>query len=180
LALGKIPNKRIVFVCGNSDISFASPDFTRQIIAIVKRHNRKHPGTTYYLQSKRPEYFAQFLKELPESLSLVTTLETNRDDGYERISKAPPPSERYRQFLNLDYPRKVVTIEPIMQFDLDVFTGWICQIQPEYVWLGFNSKPDKVELPEPSETKVQTFMRRLADGGIEMRGKDLRGLELPR
>ena len=32
--------------------------------------------------------------------------------GYYQVSKAPPPSERYRQFLDLDYARKVVTIEP--------------------------------------------------------------------
>ena len=109
----------------------------------------------------------------------VTTLETNRDEGYEKVSKAPPPSERFKQFLALDYPRKVITVEPIMNFDVREFADMILQIRPEYIWLGLNSRPESVEVPEPTPQKLASFVWLLSKAGIEIRGKDLRGLELP-
>jgi uncharacterized Fe-S cluster-containing radical SAM superfamily protein len=176
----KIPSAPIVFVCGNADISFCPPDFTRKIIARIVEHNRLVPKKTYYLQSKKPAYLASFVNDLPENVILLTTLETNRDAGYDKISKAPVPSVRYEQFKALRYPRKVVTIEPVLDFDLTTFVAWIHSIRPEYVWLGFNSKPESVELPEPSEEKVQEFAKRLMASGIEVRGKTLRGVKLGR
>ena len=110
---------------------------------------------------------------------MLTTLETNRDQGYRKVSKAPRPSVRYEQFKALDYPRKVVTIEPVMDFDLRTFVAWIRSIRPEYVWVGYNSKPESVTLPEPSEDKLQAFVNRLLDAKIEVRGKTLRGVDLP-
>ena len=177
--LAKIPSSAIVFVCGNGDISFCRPSFTRRILAAIKDHNRRCPYKTYYLQSKRPEYFAQFVDELPSNVILVTTLETNRDEGYEKVSKtAPPPSERYRQFLALKYDRKVVTVEPVMDFDLKTFSKWLVAIKPEYVWLGFNSHPKSVALPDPSEAQVKSLMAKLSAKGIRVKGKDLRGVEV--
>jgi len=166
-------------VCGNGDISFCDPSFTRKIIKSIRTHVRRAPNKTFYLQSKQPEYWREFLNELPENVILVTTLETNRDEGYEEVSKAPVPTIRYNQFTALDYPRKVVTIEPVMDFDVDTFAGWIIDLKPEYVWLGFNSRDSQVTLPEPSFEKMEAFTRRLVDKGIELRGKTLRGMKLP-
>jgi hypothetical protein len=177
--LGKIPSADVIFVCGNADISFCPTDFTRRIISRIIEHNTTSPHKTYYLQSKQPAYFEPFLVDLPDNVILLTTLETNRDAGYEVISRAPSPSLRYRQFKALDYPRKVVTIEPVLDFDLNTFSAWIHNIRPEYVYLGFNSKPKAVMLPEPSECKVKKLIQRLWDWGIEVRGKTLRGVELP-
>ena len=175
--LARIPSADIIFIAGYGDISFCPPKDTRKIIEAIKKHNAKCPHKVYYLQSKRPEYFEQFLTELPDNVILVTTLETNRDYGYEHISKAPPPSERYRQFMALDYSRKVVTIEPVMDFDLDVFTEWIRKINPECVWVGFNSHPKSVKLPEPSNEKLVALLDNIDGMGIEVRTKDLRGIE---
>jgi protein gp37 len=175
-----IPAAEIIFVCGHADISFCKPAFTRRIIDRIKQHSKRRSKKTFYFQSKKPSYFAPFLTEFPENVILVTTLETNRDAGYEDICKAPPPSERYRQFEALKYPRKVLTIEPVMDFDLDTFTRWVLDLRPEYVWLGFNSKPESVELPEPPADKVQKFMEKLVTAGIEVRGKTLRGLQIPK
>ncbi len=128
--LTKIPSRKIVFVCGNADIAFCPPKFTRRIIEQIKQHSQRCPGKTFYFQSKRPSCFEPFLREFPPNAMLLTTLETNRDAGYRKVSKAPLPSERYRQFKALKYPRKVVTIEPVMDFDLDVFAGWIIDLAP--------------------------------------------------
>jgi len=176
--LAKIPSAPIIFVCGNADISFSPPEFTQRIIESIVEHNGRAPHKTYYFQSKEPAYFEPFLSDFPDNVILLTTLETNRDEGYEAVSKAPPPSVRFRQFKSVDYPRKVVTIEPVLDFDLRTFADWICSLQPEYVWLGFNSKPESVTLPEPSVAKVQELAKRLLGAGIEIRGKTLRGVEL--
>jgi DNA repair photolyase len=177
--LKKIPSARIVFVCGNADISFCPDNFTLKILEQIVDHNKRAPHKTYFFQSKRPAYFGPFLSKFPDNVILLTTLETNRDEGYSSISKAPCPSDRYRQFRALDYPRKVVTVEPLLDFDLDIFASWIENISPEYVWLGFNSKPESVALPEPSEEKAQQFGQRLGTAGIKIRGKTLRGVTLP-
>ena len=175
--LSRIPSAEIVFVCGNADISFCDPEFTRKIIRSIKRHNTRCPYKTYYFQSKRPEYFERFLREFPENVILLTTLETNRDEGYDAVSSAPVPSKRYIQFLNLNYPRKLVTIEPVMYFDLEVFSRWIVDLEPEYVWLGYNSRPTKIQLPEPTDAKLRELIKILTNDGVKIRAKDLRGIE---
>lgn len=174
--LSRIPSADVIFVCGSADISFCAPKHTRKIINRIKEHNMKCPYKTYYFQSKRPEYFKKFLTEFPDNVILVTTLETNRDSGYHKISKAPAPTVRYHQFRNLEYPRKVVTIEPVMNFDLDVFPGWIIDLDPEYVWLGYNSRPAQVQLPEPPIGKVFVLVKILRSASIGVRAKELRGL----
>jgi hypothetical protein len=176
--LKRIPSAEIVFVVGDGDICFCPAWFTREIIARIKEHNKKCPYKTYYFQSKNPAYFGDFIALLPENVILLTTLETNRDEGYEKISSAPKPSIRFKNFLSLDYPRKVLTIEPVMDFDLPILVNWVAQISPEYVWFGFNSKPNMIRLPEPSLDKAQSFINELKLRGIQVRGKELRGLRI--
>jgi len=170
--LDRIPSAETVFVCGHGDISFCSYEYTESIIQRVSRH----PKTTFYFQSKRPDYFKPFLSQFPSNVILVTTLETNWDEDYHIISKAPIPSKRYELFRSLDYPRKVVTVEPMADFDLEIFAAWIVDIKPEYIWLGFNSKPKQVQLSEPSKQKVLMFIDLLKAQDIGVRKKDLRGI----
>ena len=176
--LANIPNAPTVFVAGNGDISFCDPAFVRQIIAAIMKKNLKRPDQVYYFQTKRPEYLAQFTGEFPPNVIVVTTLETNRDDGYGTVSKSPPPSRRYAQFKRLEWPRKVVTLEPAMDLDVEEFAEWLISLKPEYVWLGFNSRPRSVSLPEPSKEKMLALAKRLKKAGIEVRGKELWGLDL--
>lgn len=172
--LDRIPSAPIVFVCGNGDISFCNTGYLHKIIASIKRRNSKRPDQTYYFQSKNPETFNRFKDALPGNAVLLITLETNRNKGYRKISKAPGPVKRYRDFLAIDYPRKVITVEPILDFDLDCFLEMLVSIQPEYIWLGFNSRPAQVQLPEPSYAKTQALVNELTQRGIEVRGKELR------
>jgi len=177
--LAEIPNSEIVFVCGNGDLKFYRPSYIRRIIEAVKDHQGRR-SQTFYFQSKEPLCLEPYLKMLPvEKCILVTTLETNRTKGYDKISKAPPPWERFQQFLHLDYPRKVVTIEPVLDFDVREFAQWIVRIHPEYVWIGLNSRDKQLHLPEPSPEKLREFTSLLVSKGIEVRGKHLRGLEMP-
>lgn len=175
--LKKIPSAPIVFVCGTGDISFCDRNYTLRIIDSIKKHKPRKPKT-FYFQSKAPQYFKEFLGEFPENVILLTTLESNRDGQSQEISKAPPPSVRWSGILGLDYPRKVVTIEPVMDFDEPNFLNWILRLRDqgslEYVWFGFDSK--KCGLPEPSIEKAQRFVYSLQENEIEVRGKELRGI----
>ena len=175
--LVKIPSADIVFVSGNGDLAFCPSDFIPEIIAAIRNHNRRCSYKTYYFQSKQPECLEPFIEQLPSNVILVTTLETNRDSGYGQFSKAPPPTERFQQFKSLKHLRKVVTIEPVMDFDLRIFSQWIISIHPEYVWLGLNSRPQQVQIPEPTIYKLRTFVSVLNAAGVEVRFKDLRGMD---
>jgi len=175
--LPSIPNSEIVFVCGNSDISFASEDQMILVIDAIKKNNlTSRRKKIFYLQTKQPSCLKPYLKMLPENVILLTTLETNRDAGYEKVSKAPVPSERFKQFKELDYPRKVVTCEPALDFDVDVFSKWIMGIKPEYIWLGYDSK--NCGLIEPPIEKMRELTEILSKNGILVRGKDLRDYRL--
>ncbi len=81
--LSKIPSGRIIFVCGNADISFCPLEFAQRIIQRIVEHNARAAHRTYYLQSKRPVCFEPLLASLPNNVILLTTLETNRDEGYD-------------------------------------------------------------------------------------------------
>lgn len=188
--LDRIPSAETIFVAGNGDISFCSTENVMKIIDTIKDHEPRM-DKTYYFQSKDPNTFNRFKDELPENCILLTTLESDyhtwteyknhevKEINYsEDISKAPLPRERAFYFKRIDYPRKVVTVEPILDFSHRLFNK-INAIDPEYVWIGFNSRPKQVELPEPPEEKVQRLINKLVKVGIEVRGKTLRGCHIP-
>ena len=182
LATSKIPSSPIVFVCGTGDITFCKYSFMRKIFNVIEKHRPKM-DKTYYFQSKNPVCFTQYLDWFlanQEKIILVTTLETNRDAGYRKISQAPLPTVRFGDFYDLDYPRKVLTIEPVLDFDLEDFVDMVLKLHEqgtlEYVWFGFDSK--NCGLPEPSAEKAQRFIDILQNNGIEVRGKSLREVKL--
>ena len=169
--LNKVPDSRIVAVCGNSDISFCNPEYMHKIIDVMKHDEKK--GRLWFVQSKNPSCFMQYLRDFPENTVLLTTLETNRDEGYQKVSKAPPPSERYLMFRDLPYPRKVVTIEPIMEFDFDCFLDWMLNIKPEAVYVGYESSRYEMPFKEPHMEKVLDFIVALKTKGVTVLTKHL-------
>ncbi|MFX0211211.1 MAG: hypothetical protein ACFFDT_34845 [Candidatus Hodarchaeota archaeon] len=177
--LEKIPSAPIIFVFGTGDIYFYKPSYVRKTLSSIDNH-RPRIRKTYYFQSKNPICFNEYLdwfKEHQEIVILLTTIESNRH--YPHISKAPSPKTRFYDFLNIDYPRKAVTIEPALDFDPDIFITWFQLLKLyglEYVWFGFDSK--NCGLPEPSIEKAQKFVNWLQYEGIEVRGKSLRGIQI--
>jgi hypothetical protein len=128
----------------------------------------------WFVQSKNPKCLEKYLNFMPENTYLATTLETNRDEGYGRISKAPKPSQRYKDLLALNWDKKIVTVEPILDFDLDIFNQWIMNIKPKAVFVGYNSHPKKVPLPEPLKKKTWQLIHSLEEGGIQVLKKEMR------
>ncbi len=109
----------------------------------------------YLFQTKNPARFHAF--DFPDNSILGITLET--DIWHEKeITKAPSPYIRKEFISVLDYD-KMISIEPIMEFQLDVLVHWIADIQPKFVSIGADSKGHN--LPEPNWDKVQELIKEL-------------------
>jgi len=173
--LHKIPSSPIVFVCGDGDIAFCDSAFMEAIIQSIEAHNRRCPNKTYYFQSKNwwfADRIITFLEKYNiKNAIIIETLETNIDANYHQISRAPKPTHRHEVFKQLNYPRKAITIEPILEFDLNPFFKMITEVDPEFVWIGYNSKPHLIQLPEPSLEKTFTLIKLLKESGIQVKGK---------
>mgnify|MGYP001607311343 CR=1 FL=1 len=133
-----------VFVSSMGDIAFAPSMVEDHIIATAD----KYPETKFLLCSKDPGVFRQVKFHLP-NIYLGTTLETNRNY---RLTKAPPPFERYKVMRDLSHPHKFLSIEPLMDFDLLTFVSWIEYIKPEIIEIGADNYHNN--LPEPTPDKV--------------------------
>jgi len=142
-----------IFTCDKGDVSSCSDEYVQRIVDRMK----KEPDKTFLLQSKNPATFGR--AQWPRNVVLGTTIETNRDDLCSAISKAPPPSQRMKDFLEIVHPFKQITIEPVMKFDLEIMVNWIAQTKPRLVWLGYDSKD--CGLPAPSLDEVQELHWRL-------------------
>jgi DNA repair photolyase len=125
------------------------------IIATL-RHCRDNPSNRYLFQSKAPARFGQFTEFMPPHYVLGTTIETNRDY---HLSQAPAPRDRMLSMSHLP-GSKMVSIEPIMDFDLETMVQWIQNIRPDFISIGADSKGH--HLPEPSPEKLESLIEALS------------------
>jgi DNA repair photolyase len=144
-----------IFCCDMGDVAFCRPNWMQQILARI----RHLPDRTFLIQSKNPGIFRNY--RFPENVLLGTTIETDRDKLYQGISSAPLPSQRYRAMMKLRHSRKIVTIEPILDFGVEILEEWVGKIGPETCYVGYDSKRNF--LPEPELSKVKTLMKRLKE-----------------
>lgn len=157
---------QFVFACANGDVAFCPTPF----LGDIARRMAELADRTFLLQSKDPATFGRI--EFPANVILGTTIETNRDDLCAKIAKAPPPSKRARDLAAIKHPLKMVTIEPVMDFDLDALVEWIAAINPVMAWIGYDSKDAK--LPEPELAKVKALHWELARRRITVMLKTIR------
>jgi len=142
-----------IFVGYMGDISFATAD---EVGFILAQTIEFFSETSFLLCSKNPAVYFSWELAFPDNLYLGTTIETNRDYG---LSKAPPPLERFRAMAELQHARKFVSVEPVMDFDLEVMTRWLSEIKPDIVEIGADNYHN--HLPEPSWEKVETLLESL-------------------
>jgi DNA repair photolyase len=152
---------KVVFIqsCGDLFAYGIDQTWIWRILGYIK----KFPETTFLLQTKNPESFFEF--NIPQNCILGTTIETNRNYG---MTKAPNPKERYYVFFELKNQRNLegdkvyrlmVSIEPVMDFDLDELVFWLQEIDPEFVSIGADSA--KHGLPEPEPQKLRELIEML-------------------
>jgi len=138
-----------IFVGSSTDMWVASSHWLAPVLGHCGKYRNR-----YLFQSKAPQQFGEH--EFPPDTILGTTIETNRPYG--DISKAPFVGDRFAEMLKVALP-KMISIEPIMDFDLDILVGWVEEIAPEFVSIGADSKGH--HLPEPSTEKTRQLIEQL-------------------
>jgi hypothetical protein len=119
---------------------------------------------TYFFQSKNPGGFEYY--NFPANTILCTTIETNRYYA-EIMGTCPRPQNRYHNFLSLKTNcKKMVTIEPVLDFDLTIMFDWMVKINPIQINIGADSGNN--HLPEPSKEKLVTFINLLKEHGLNV------------
>ena len=141
-------------------------DVPQYFINKIIVHCLRWPDNDYIFQTKNPARYLTMDALFPDRSLFGCTIETNR--LIRDISTAPDSYDRVVAMKKLQV-RKFITIEPILDFDVDIFPGWIDQIRPEFVNIGADSK--KHNLPEPSADKIHTLIEKLTAYGIEIREK---------
>lgn len=117
-----------------------------------------NPKNRYLFQTKNP--LETLFSSYPYNTIIGITLETNRDIA-RHISMAPLPRLRVSSMQRIKLP-KMVTIEPIMDFDLN-FVEMIKRCNPEWVNIGADSnRCRKYDLPEPTWKQVEELIGELS------------------
>lgn len=144
--------------CAESDI--------RQVL----KHCAGYPKNTYVFQTKNPARWCGDSLPLafPPSVVLGTTIETDDWALLKPMTNAPAPLARAHDMRGLPYT-KFVTIEPILDFDVEGLATLIGLARPSWVNIGADSKGHG--LPEPSWAKVQALIVEIKGMGIEIRAK---------
>lgn len=124
------------------------------------------PWNTYVFQTKNIRRITDGVWMFPDDCLIGTTVETNREND---LGNAPPRRERLSALRKMEEDVRFVTIEPILDFDLEVFAGMLIEAKPSFVNIGADSKGHG--LPEPSINKVLALVERLTAAGIEVREK---------
>jgi DNA repair photolyase len=159
--------EEFVWIAPNSDIAFSNPQLCeflwQQTFSVVNKHRE----TQFFLQTKDPSIFPKLPHPYPANLMLGITLETNDIDCYRGVSKAPDPLQRYWVIRGNQFPTgnqipiDVITIEPIIDFDLEIFAGMIQDINPKRVYVGYDSHHSG--LMEPPLDKTLKLIEKLED-----------------
>lgn len=142
---------KIIFV--GSSIDMFAVNIPSLWIERVLEHCRKFDNT-YLFQTKNPKRFSEFI--FPKKTILGISLESNCDY---KLTKAPTPRRRVVDFYEVPALRKILNLEPLCDFDLDVMVSWIKQIKPEFVSIGGDSK--NKGLQEPPAWKVNKLIEEL-------------------
>ena len=171
-----VPKGYVVFVqsCGDLFAYGIEDSWIWQVLNYIK----KFPQTTFLLQTKNPERFLDV--NIPQNCILGTTLETNRNY---HMTKAPDPATRYHIFNILSHCRAyqgkkmyplMISIEPIMDFDLDIMVRWMRNINPEFISIGADSGNNS--FPEPTKNEVEYLITELQKFTEVRRKKNLERL----
>jgi DNA repair photolyase len=154
----KSDNGKPIFIGSCFDMwADAVPD---DMILRVLYHLRKFDNQ-YVFQTKNTRRFNEFLSMFHKSDILGTTIESNDYEFLKKMSLAPGALNRAKMlsFRFMDY-RKFVTIEPVLQFNLENLVQIIRIAEPTWVNIGADSKGHN--LPEPSWPKVQALIAELS------------------
>lgn len=152
--LGK---KNTIFVGSSTDMW--ADNILISWIEDILMNIEKYPENIYLFQTKNPRRYIPYISKLYENKNIIwgITLETNRDNKFTGGQK---PLDRVNSMGMLQGVRKFVTLEPVMDFDMEELVSMIKRIEPDFVNIGADSK--KHNLPEPSCLKVEALINELS------------------
>lgn len=158
----KTPRDAVVFICSMSDLFGWWVD-TSTILHILDFIGR-NPQTTFFLETKNPRRMLGLEQYIPRNTIISTTIETTEYPS-DAITKAPPIEERVSYFKAIKHQNKHVSIEPVIEFDLDKMLSWIKSIKPASVSIGYDNYGilKKHGIPEPSREKYTELCRALSE-----------------
>jgi len=118
-------------------------------------HMNKYPGNKYLLQSKAPHEFIWWIDNYynllkPLDIIFATTIESDIDHG---ISNAVSPWVRAEamKFLKSRGYKTMVTVEPVLKFDLNIFALLLLYANADYYNIGADSKNHNLKEPTAEE-----------------------------
>jgi protein gp37 len=143
---------RFIFVGSGTDMfaNDVSDKWIKKVLHICHKY-----GNKYLFQTKNTVRLINYL--FPKDVVLGTTVETNKKNS---LSGSICSSDRAKY---LSYHRDkitMVTIEPIMDFDLKPMIDIVLMANPKWVNIGADSK--RHNLPEPSWNKVEELISELS------------------
>ena len=127
-----------------------------ELIIQVLEYIKKSPAQ-FLLLTKNPTRYLEF--QLPSNCVAGATIENDEK------------TDRILAMSQLDH-KKMVSIEPILDFDLERFCLQLAEIHPDFVAVGYDNYDNK--LCEPSFSKTLHLIAMLEGAGIKVYKKTLR------
>lgn len=141
-----------------------APNIPDEYIIRIFKVVENNPQAKFLVLTKNPERYVTLLAEgirYPNNLILGATIESNR--SYPEISKAPPQPDRLYWMSQLADDifgfNTFISVEPILDFDLEPFLTDIYRIRPWAVAVGYDNYNN--HLPEPPLEKTLQFIQQL-------------------
>lgn len=155
-----------IFIGSSTDL-FADnvpSEWIKWVLKYCQYYNDPTSPNKFLLQSKNPRRFLEFINHpLMEHVEFCTTLETNRfyPDIMNNAPRIEDRVEAMERIAELGF-KTMITAEPLMDFDLDVFAAHIRRCKPQQVNIGKESF-GMVKLPEPTPEKVRDLAATLSE-----------------
>lgn len=151
---------KIIFIEHMNDL-FANLVPSAYILKILK-HCKDYPKNKYVFQTKNPSKAFDFIDAFPPVFMFGTTIES--DLPYPELGKAPDPVSRFLGMMLFKNWSRIgrkdletfVTIEPILDFDVDGLVEMLKVLKPTFINIGADSKG--CNLPEPSNENVKNWL----------------------
>lgn len=160
---------KFIFVGSSCDLFAEFID--EKWVTLTLAHCSFYGGNKYLFQSKDVFGMSWFRSYMhPANSVICTTIETNRIYRPE-MGKAPSPENRANYMQEFLAYQRYVTIEPIMDFDLEPMVELIKRCEPEQVNIGADS--GRNNLPEPPYSKVLELIDRLGEFTIVDKKRNL-------
>jgi len=132
----------------------------------IFKYIKQYPQNIYLFQSKNPWNMHGCEKHMPSDAVVATTIETNREEYHSNAGTM----EGRATGLSVFYHKKLLTIEPIIDFDLREMLQLIDTAKPNRIAIGADTGHNN--LKEPCKTKIQELITQITMQGYEIYIKD--------